>query len=311
MPRTSTVTHPAVLPHALRDACGKRLSADGVRRLAPGRGKVLVRLRASVVNGAHLALVAGGAGQPAPTLQRVGAAGTVIATGDGVTRFRVGDEVFGQFDVPTDARTSCVRADADAPHVELRPAKLDPVEAAALAEAGLIAKTIVRAADVRRGQTVMVIGATAGPGTALLELLADAGARIIATATADEEERVRGLGATETIRCAIIDTIDVLARHPEVELIVDLTTFGEPYFAKAHPLWRAGTLITTLPDVDANAGTGEPGLPRMPLAAQPGDLAELAQRALDRRQPTVVALPRAGLRRPGRISRPRGGEVRA
>src|SRR2546429_423736 len=74
-------------------------------------------------------------------------------------------------------------ADADSPLVARRPAALDPIKAAALPEVGLTALTLLRAADLRPGHTVLVIGASGGIGMVLLPLAAAAGVRILATAT--------------------------------------------------------------------------------------------------------------------------------
>ena len=74
-----------------------------------------------------------------------------------------------------------------------------------------------------------------------------------------------------------------LARHPSVELLVDLVTFDEPYFIT--PGATQGTIVTALPIPDADAL----GVPRIRISAQPGDLAALAQRALDGRQPVDIA----------------------
>jgi hypothetical protein len=170
------------------------------------------------------------------------------------------------------ARASA-RTTADGPHVERRPDRLDPLAAAALADGGLTAKTILRAADVRPGQTALVIGATSRAGTVLVPLLAEAGVHVIAGTRPDDDDLVRSLGATETVECTTADPVaDALTSHPEVDLLVDLASFGEPYFITAGA--RHGTIITALD------GARGPGLPRIGISAVPGDLAALARRAL-------------------------------
>jgi NADPH:quinone reductase-like Zn-dependent oxidoreductase len=233
------------------------------------------------------------------------AAGTVIAAGDHVTRFAVGDKVFGHFLAESWAwvHAACARTTADGPHVERRPDGLDPLAAATLAEGGLIAKTILRAAELQPGQTALVIGATSRSGAVLVPLFAEAGAHVIAGATPDEDDYVRSLGATETIEYTTARPVsDALASHPDVDLLVDLVSFGEPYFITAAA--RNGTIVTALPVA------AEPGLPRIGISAEPDDLAALAQRALDGRQPIgITHRPPARNRRPGtagqRRTRPR------
>jgi NADPH:quinone reductase-like Zn-dependent oxidoreductase len=212
----------------------------------------------------------------------MGAAGTVMAAGDRVTRFAVGDEVFGHFVAASWAwvQAPCARTAADGPHVERRPVDLDPIAAAALAEAGLAAMTIVRAAELRPGQTALVIGATSRVGTMLVPLLAEAGATVIAAARPGDDDYVRSLGAADTIEHTTTDPVThALAAYPDADVLVDLVSFGEPYFITAAA--PHGTIVGAVP------GTCAPGIPRIGICAEPGDLAALAKRALAGRRPVA------------------------
>jgi hypothetical protein len=213
----------------------------------------------------------------------------VIAAGAGVTRFAVGDDVFGHFlsDSWAPVHSPCARTAADGPQIELRPDRLDPLAAVGLAQGGLTAKTILRAAGLGRGQSALVVGATSATGIVLVPLLAEAGVRVIAGAAAEDDEYVLALGAAETVEETAEPVADGLARHPDVDLVVDLVSFGEPYFI-THGA-TTGTLVTSLAGDDADAGAHEPGLTRMTISAEPGDLVALAQRVLDGRQPIDVA----------------------
>jgi hypothetical protein len=252
----------------------EHLGGDDGQPSAPGRGEILVRVQACGLNHGDPALSTVAMSQlfahGAPYVSGLDAAGTVIATGDRVTRFAVGDEVFGHFPAESWAwvEPPCGRATADGPHVELRPEGLDPLAAAALAHDGLIAKTILRAAELRPGQTALVIGATSRTGEILLSLLAETGAHVIDS-------------ATDTIEYTTGDpVVDALTAHPDLDLLVDLVSFGEPYFVTATA--RHGTIVSALPRPDG------PGVPRIGISAEPGDLAALAQRALDERQPVDI-----------------------
>jgi NADPH:quinone reductase len=257
---------------------------------APGPREIVVRVQACGASRADHIVSAGGVGQRFPTGARLirdtDAAGTVIAIGDGVTRFAVGDEVFGHF--PAESwiwvQAACARATADGPHIERRPEGLDPLAAAALAGAGLTATTMLRAAELRPGQSALVIGATSGTGTVLLPLLAETGVHVIAGATAQDDAYVRSLGPAETFLYATADPVaDALARHPGADLLVDLVTFEEPYLIT--PGAPHGTIVTALP----KAGVRELGLSRIRISPEPGDLAALAHRALDGRQRVDIA----------------------
>ena len=155
---------------------------------------------------------------------------------------------------------------------------------------GLTAKTILRAAAVRPGDTALVIGATSRVGTVLVSLLAEAGAHVIAGATLDDDSYVRSLGAAETIEYTTANPIaDVLASRPDVDLFVDLLSFSEPYFITAGK--HHGTMVCAVP------GAGGPGIPCIGISAQPGDLAALAQldeRLPARKGPSATVLARVG-----------------
>ncbi|WP_206025251.1 zinc-binding dehydrogenase [Micromonospora zingiberis] len=89
--------------------------------------------------------------------------------------------------------------EADTPFLAHRPVSLDIEQAAALPTVGLTARALMATATVQPGETVLVIGATGGVGTAVIPLLAAAKARVIATATAADAAILRALGADETI----------------------------------------------------------------------------------------------------------------
>jgi NADPH2:quinone reductase len=241
----------------------------------PAADEIIVRVHACGLN--HVEVMSEPSVHGTRYICGVDAAGTVIAAGHRVTRFAVGDEVFGHFlsESRTWAQAPCARTIANGPHVERRPTDLDPVAAAVLAGGGLAAKTIVRAAGLQPGQTALVIGATSNAGTVLVPLLADAGAYVIAVAAAEDDDYVRSLGAAETIDEDAPDPVaEALGCRAEVDLIVDLVRFGEPYFITAAACH--GTIVTAIP------GAGKPGIPRIGITAEPGDLAALAQRALGR-----------------------------
>jgi NADPH:quinone reductase-like Zn-dependent oxidoreductase len=262
-----------------------RTLIEQARPPVPGPGELVVRRQTLALSGVHLALVTGTAGpgrlpSDGTHLGAVGDAGTVIATGDGVTRFAVGDEVFGRLR-PSGAAWTPYVLTADGPHVELRPDALEPGAAAALVEGGMAAKTIVRAASVQTGQTALVIGTNGRVGIVLVPLLVEAGVSVIATARPGDEAYIRSLGAAETIKDGARDAMEAIAEHPDVDLLVDLVSFAEPYFATARAIPCTGALVGAGAAQDADDRPPAIGIPRIELSAEPGDLVELAQRALD------------------------------
>jgi NADPH:quinone reductase-like Zn-dependent oxidoreductase len=183
----------------------------------PGPGQLQVRIAAASINPADVHLPSGEFRDAVPLefphVPGNDFAGTVSEVGAGVTAYEVGDEIFGQAvpralramagatrpSLSTGSLAEYAVFEADTPLLAHRPAEVSVEAAAALATAGLTARALMTTAEVRPGETVLVVGATGGVGTAVVPLLAAANARVIATATAADAGLLRDLGASETI----------------------------------------------------------------------------------------------------------------
>ena len=222
----------------------------------PGPGQIQVAVAAASINPADIRVPSGEFGD-AVTLQFPHVpgndfAGTVSEVGPGVTAYRPGDEIFGQA-VPRALRALTGSAspslstgslaeyavfEAGTPLLAHRPAGLPPEHAAALATTGLTALALMATAGIRPGETVLVIGATGGVGTAVLPLLAAAGARVIATAPDADASLLRSLGADEIIGYAE-------AGYPAgADVVLNLVRPGDQLNAAARALRPGGRLIT-------------------------------------------------------------------
>jgi NADPH:quinone reductase-like Zn-dependent oxidoreductase len=172
---------------------------------APASGEVLVKVRAAGVNISDSIRVTArpfirlmsGSGVMRPKIVTPGKdiAGTVETVGDGVTRFRTGDEVFG--------RCTCAFAEyACAAEGDLlsKPQNASFEEAAAL---GISAMTALQAmrdhGKVRAGQKVLVNGASGGVGTFAVQIAKWLGAEVTGVCSTRNVELVRGLGADRVV----------------------------------------------------------------------------------------------------------------
>ena len=184
---------------------------------APGPGEVRVRLAASSLNYHDFAVVAGMIPTEAGRIPMSDGAGTVEAVGDGVTAFKPGDMALSLFfpewtdgappatafrRVPGDGVDGYARECVVAPTswFTRAPKGYSAAEAATLTCAGLTAwRALFVDGAVRPGSTVLVQG-TGGVSIFALQFAKAAGARVIATSSnADKLERLRELGADETI----------------------------------------------------------------------------------------------------------------
>jgi len=175
-----------------------------VDKPVPAGDEVLVRVHAAAVNARdwhtmrgdpYLARLTFGLRRPGVRIRGTDFAGTVAAVGPQVTRFRPGDEVFGEAEA---AFAEYVRV-PDA-RVEPKPANLGFAQAAAIPLAGNTALMGLR--DVARtgpGQRVLINGASGGVGTFAVQLGKAFGAHVTGVCSTRNVELVRSLGADEVV----------------------------------------------------------------------------------------------------------------
>jgi NADPH:quinone reductase len=162
----------------------------------PGTDEVLVAAAYAGINTADLAQRAGaypappGSPQDVPGLE---VAGTVVARGDGVRGWNVGDRVFGL----VGGGGLADRVVVHERHVAAVPDRLDELEAAAVPEVFITAHdAIVTQAELGLGDVLVVNGANGGVGTAGVQIGVSAGARVLANARSEEARgRLAELGA--------------------------------------------------------------------------------------------------------------------
>lgn len=184
---------------------------------APGRGEIEVRVRASSLNYHDFIVVMGGIPTPDGRIPMSDGAGEVLAVGEGVTEFKVGDAVVSTFfpawtdGLPSAAGFASVPGDgADGFAVEEvtaaatsfthQPAGYSHEEAATLTCAGLTAwRALIVEGQLKPGQTVLVQG-TGGVSVFALQFAKACGATVIATSSSDEKlARMTTLGADHVI----------------------------------------------------------------------------------------------------------------
>lgn len=172
----------------------------------PGPGQLRIRVLASGVNPVDVAVregwLAASGLMPAEGTFGVGwdVAGEVDALGTGVARFKVGDMVVGLHDLLiVEHKTHAEEVVLDADAVAHAPRNATAVEASTLPLNGLTAWQALDLMDLEPGSTLLVTGAAGALGGFLVELGSLRGLRVVALAAEDDEELVRGLGASEFV----------------------------------------------------------------------------------------------------------------
>ena len=179
------------------------LRVEDVPVPSPAAGQVLVKVAATSVNlsdweclrGSPLYARIGGLRSPARRTLGSDIAGWVEAVGAGVTRFRPGDEVYGD----NLALKGGFAEYAVAPESALahKPAELTFAEASTIPQAGAIA--LQGTAGAAAGQRVLINGAGGGSGSFAIQLAKRLGAHVTGVDNAGKLDFMRSLGADEVI----------------------------------------------------------------------------------------------------------------
>jgi NADPH:quinone reductase-like Zn-dependent oxidoreductase len=240
----------------------------------PGAGEVLIKVRAAGVNPVDWK----------SAMRRLGmvpgtdVAGVIDTLGEGVTSWKVGDQVLGF------ARQSGSYAEyAVIPVASLarKPKSMTFEQAAGVPIAGETAyRALHEAGKIASGQTVLIHGAAGGVGSAAVQIAKAAGARVIGTASPNNHEFLRSLGVDQVIDYRSQKFEDVVKN---VDLV--LNTADAATTARSIGVVREGGVLVSIvgpPDAAACAAAKircarpdrESGASNADLLARVGELAE-------------------------------------
>ncbi|WP_427017076.1 quinone oxidoreductase family protein [Pseudarthrobacter sp. P1] len=174
------------------------LATASVRTPSPGPGQLLVRVAAAGVNFIETYERTGTYNVPFPFTPGSEAAGTIVAVGEGVADFAVGQRVATAEGRATYAEYAVVDAAAALPVPDGIPIDV----AAALPLQGMTAHYLINSTfKVASGHTVLTHAGAGGVGLLLTQLLKARGARVLTTVSSDAKEALaRAAGADEVLR---------------------------------------------------------------------------------------------------------------
>jgi NADPH:quinone reductase-like Zn-dependent oxidoreductase len=185
-----------------------------VERPVPKEDQVLVKVHAATVNRldvhtreanvksgpavSFLSRLVSGVRRPRQPILGSEFAGEVVAAGKAVSAYAVGDRIFGTTGLGfgTHAEFTSVRESARIAHM---PAGASFEEAAAVTDGFLNALTGIKVAELHKGKSILVYGASGSIGTAGVQLARYYGAEVTAVTSTNNIELVRSLGADRVI----------------------------------------------------------------------------------------------------------------
>ena len=264
----------------LNDAGTPPAVRDDLPTPTPGTHEVLVRVRASSVNPVDNSIAAGVlAGMVEhefPVTLGRDYAGAVEQVGAEVTRYAVGDDVYGFLlhanpTVRDGSWAELITVSEDT-SIARRPANVDVATAGVAPLAAITALTAVDALDLSEGDTVLVAGATGGVGSLAVQLAAGAGATVVAPALPEDDEYLRGLGVTEVLPREGDVGAAVRERFPDgVDALLDLVNYAPGTYDAA---LTDGARVAS-PTGAAGDGPGRTNVMSQPTTANLDRVAEL------------------------------------
>ncbi|HEY3294795.1 MAG TPA: NADP-dependent oxidoreductase [bacterium] len=217
-------------------------------------GQVLLEVHASSINPIDSKLREGSVtwakGLKLPVTLGSDVAGIVQELGDGVSRVKVGDRVYGSAGALGGASGALAEfAVTPAESIARMPRNLDFPEAAAIALTGTSAlQAFTEHFKLKRGDKILIHGGAGGIGTVAIQIARNIGAFVASTATGDGVDYVKSLGADQVIDYKQEDFDAVLK---DFDAVFD-TIGGDTYKRSFKVLKKGGVIVSMLIPPDPN-----------------------------------------------------------
>jgi NADPH:quinone reductase-like Zn-dependent oxidoreductase len=251
-------------------------------RPVPGPGQVLVKVAGTAFNPLDVAIRAGFVQQVFPVafphVPNFDVAGLIAEAGEGVSGWGAGDAVIAFLPITAPGAAAEYVA-APAGLLAAAPRAVELADAAALPSAGLTAwQSLFEHAGLKAGQSVLVNGAGGAVGGYAVQLAKQAGATVIATASARSAGRIRSYGADQIVDYAATPLPQAVAGQ-QFDVVLDLVRSNPEETAQLAALAADGGAFvsTTFPDLD-DAGRGVRTV-KVFARSDAAQLAELVARA--------------------------------
>ncbi len=220
------------------------LKLEQVPRPTAGEGELLVRVHAAGVNPVDWKMRAAGFGGRGklPYTPGFDISGVVEQVGPKVSKFKAGDAVFAMLDLRRVSGGGYAEyAIVKESEAAIKPGKISHTDAAGIPLVALTAwQALFDTAKLEKGQTVLIHAGAGGVGSMAIQLAKSRGAKVIATASKDNLDFLKQLGADEAIDYRN-QKFEEIAK--DVEVVLD-TIGGETQERSWGVLKKGGVLVS-------------------------------------------------------------------
>ncbi|MBN2590348.1 MAG: NAD(P)-dependent alcohol dehydrogenase [Sedimentisphaerales bacterium] len=226
------------------------LHIEEVEKPVPKDNEILIKVHAAAVTSGDVRLrkadpfiarFFNGLTKPKNTILGVNFAGKIEETGNNVTQFKEGDEVFGSTVSGFGAYAEYVCISEDGVLAK-KTANITFQEAAAVPFGALTSLHFLRKANIRQGQKVLIYGASGSLGTAAIQLAKYFGAEVTGLCSTANLELVKSLGADKVIDYT---KEDFTKSNQAWDIIFD-TVGKSPFFACVKKLNEKGIYLRSV-----------------------------------------------------------------
>jgi NADPH:quinone reductase-like Zn-dependent oxidoreductase len=257
---------------------GELLKYEDAPRPEPKEDEILIRVMAASVNPVDAMIrqgyLARVTGDKFPLIPGMDAAGVVEKIGSKIKKFEVGDPVYAFFTLKSEGGYAEF-AVAQEGEAALKPKTVTYEQAAAVPAAGSTAwQALVETAKLGPGQTVLIHGGSGGVGHFAIQIAKARGAKVIATASASNQDFLKEMGADQAIDYTTTKFEDVVK---DVDVVLDAV--GGDTLARSYGVVKKGGIIVSITDDPDKAALDAHGIRGTSISAVPkaNVLEELAQ----------------------------------
>ncbi len=219
------------------------LKVETIERPTPKAGEVLIKVHATTVNRTDCALVTGkpyimrlfvGLFNPSHPTPGTDFAGVIEEVGQGVTKFKVGDKVWGFRDEGLHSQAEYMTYSAEK-NIDFLPKGISFEDAVASLEAPHYAYNFMKNVEIKKDSKVLLNGATGGIGSSALQMLKAMGIEVTAVCNTKNIDLIKSLGADKIYN---YEKEDFTKDETIYDFVLDAV--GKSSFGKCKPLMKEG-----------------------------------------------------------------------